>query len=318
MYSCRSVIKQNVLCLASFCLLLFVLRCCTTAARHPGPWAPAVFVAAARAALHLTDASAAALTAELQALSDVSWEAGEAALTAVATAKQVGIATAIGGPPLSCCSLTKSKRYMLKKALSVPPSLAPAVLARTVSSITLRLYGCVGAAPLACLLPSSSLGACLMRGAAYSYTLLHNFSLFVSLWPPRPSRVAPYFDAGGVVCEVHEAGAVTAAGATAVPLAVAALPEPDPTDHPGFLTAPTATVTLTGLTPGTRLRLQSRCVAGGGVGRWELPWSEATAVTTMRHPRHAAMDHPPEVVRVMGTHVTLSVRNPGELAVCCS
>jgi len=137
---------------------------------------------------------------------------------------------------------------------------------------------------------------------------------------PAPCSVAPYFDAGAVVCEVHEAGAAAAAAvaATAVPLAVAALPEPDPTDHPGFLTAPAASVALTGLAPGTRLRLQSRCVAGGGGWRWELPWSEATAVATLRHPRHAAADHPPEVVRVMGTHVTLRVRNPGELAVCAA
>jgi hypothetical protein len=130
---------------------------------------------------------------------------------------------------------------------------------------------------------------------------------------PRPSRVAPYFDAGAVVCEVHEAGAAAAAAAAAaVPLAVAALPEPDPTDHLGFLTAPVATVALTGLAPGTRLRLQSRCVAGGDGWGWALPWSVATATATLRHPRHAAADHPPEVVRVMGTHVTLRVRNPGE------
>ncbi len=133
---------------------------------------------------------------------------------------------------------------------------------------------------------------------------------------PAPSRVAPYFDAGAIMCEVHEAGA--AAEAAAVPLAVAALPEPDPTDHPGFLTAPVASVTLSGLAPGTRLRLWTRCVAGGGAWRWELPWSEATAVATLRQPRHAAADHPPEVVVVMGTHLTLRVRNPGELAACVS
>ncbi len=103
------------------------------------------------------------------------------------------------------------------------------------------------------------------------------------------------------MCEVHEVGAAAAA----VPLAVVALPEPDPTDHPGFLTAPTATVVLTGLAPGTRLRLRTRCVAGGDAWRWELPWSEA--MITLLH-------YPPVVLRVMGTHVVLRVRNPGELA----
>ena len=126
--------------------VLRAARCvlCAAAARHPGPWAPAVFVAAARAALHLTDASAAALATALSAEPAVSWEAGEAALTAVATAEQAGPATPGGGPPRSRCSLTKSRRHMLGKALSVPPPPAPAVLARTVSSITLRVHGCVG------------------------------------------------------------------------------------------------------------------------------------------------------------------------------
>jgi hypothetical protein len=91
-------------------------------------------------------------------------------------------------------------------------------------------------------------------------------------------RVAPYFDAGAVACEVYELQEVDAAAA-AGPLAVVELPKPDPTDHPGCLAAPTATVVLTGLVPGSHLRLRSRCVAGGGAWRWEhweLPWSEAT------------------------------------------
>ncbi len=98
------------------------------------------------------------------------------------------------------------------------------------------------------------------------------------------------------------------------PLAVAALPTPDPTDHPGFLTVPTTTVALTGLAPGTKMRLWLRYVAGGDAWQWELSQSEATAVATPRFPRHAAADHPPEVLRVMGAHVTLRVRNPGEHA----
>jgi hypothetical protein len=128
----------------------------------------------------------------------------------------------------------------------------------------------------------------------------------------RPLRVAPYFDTGTGRCEVHEVDAAPDAG----PLAVAPLPKLDPTDHPGFLTAPTVTVVLTGLAPSNGLRLWSRCVAGGEVWRWELPWSEVTTAATLRYPRHSAADHPPEVVRVMGTHVTLRVRNPGEWAVC--
>ncbi len=99
------------------------------------------------------------------------------------------------------------------------------------------------------------------------------------------------------------------------PLAVTTLLEPDPTDHPGFLTVPTAAVTLTGLAPGTRLLLRSRCVAGGGVWRWELPWSEAAVAATLRPPRHAPSEHPPQVLWVMGTLVALRVRNPGKLAV---
>ncbi len=116
-----------------------------------------------------------------------------------------------------------------------------------------------------------------------------------------------------MVCEVHEVGP---AAAGAGPLAVAALPEPDPRDHPGFLTAPAVTVALTGLAPGARLRLRSRCVAGGDGWRWELSWSEATVAATLRHTRHPAAEHPPEVVRVMGTHVTLRVRNPGAPGAC--
>ncbi len=93
-------------------------------------------------------------------------------------------------------------------------------------------------------------------------------------------RVAPYFDAGAVACEVYEVeegGTAAAAG----PLAVVALAEPDPTDHPGCLTVPAATVELTGLAPGTRLQLRSRCVTGSVAWRWELPWSESTVVATL-------------------------------------
>jgi hypothetical protein len=291
---------------------------CATAARHLGPWPFTVFVAAARAALHLTASSAAALATALSTETAVSWEVGEAALTAVATAEQAGPAIPGGRTPRSRCSLTKSRRYMLVKALSVPPPPAPAVLACTITSITLRVHGCVGALGTPAAMTHTKGLARLAGGAVVfccSDTLLQD-PMPLPCARPAPSRVAPYFDVGAVVCEVHEAGA--AAGAAAVPLAVAALPEPDLTDHPGFLTAPVASVTLSGLAPGTHLRLQSRCVAGGGVWRWELPWSEATAVATLRHPRHAAADHPPEVVRVMGTHVTLRVRNPGELAVRAS
>jgi hypothetical protein len=124
-------------------------------------------------------------------------------------------------------------------------------------------------------------------------------------------RVAPYFDAGAVTCEVYELQEVDAAAA-AGPLAVVELPKPDLKDHSGFLSVPTATVVLTGLTPGTRRLARSRCVAGGSAWRWELPWSEAAVVVTLRPPRLAATRHPPEVVRVASTHVTLRVRNLGE------
>ncbi len=103
-----------------------------------------MFVAAARAALHLPAASASALDAELNTLPAVSWGAGEAALTAVATAEQAGSVTVGGGPPRSRYSLTKSRRYMLVKTLSLPPPPAPVMLARTVSSITLRVHGYAG------------------------------------------------------------------------------------------------------------------------------------------------------------------------------
>ncbi len=125
-------------------------------------------------------------------------------------------------------------------------------------------------------------------------------------------RVAPYFDAGAVTCEVYEVeegGEAAAAG----PLAVVALPEPDPTDHPGCLTVPATAVELTGLTPGTHLRVRSRCVAGGGAWRWELPWSEATVVATLQ----PQQEDPPEVVQVASTHVAAQMRRLGELPFLC-
>ncbi len=125
--------------------------CASAATQHPGPWPAGVFVAAARAALRLTVASASALATALGELVTVSWEAGEAALTAVATAEhreQAGLAIPGLGPPRSRCSLTKSRRYMLRKALSVPPPPAPEVLARTLTTVTLRVHGYVGSAPL--------------------------------------------------------------------------------------------------------------------------------------------------------------------------
>ncbi len=100
-----------------------------------------MFVAAARAALHLTGASASALAAALGELVTVSWEAGEGALTAVATEEE-----ALGGK--SRCVLNRSRRYMLRKALSVPPPPAPEVLARTLTTVTLRVHRYVGSAPL--------------------------------------------------------------------------------------------------------------------------------------------------------------------------
>ncbi len=109
--------------------------------------------------------------------------------------------------------------------------------------------------------------------------------------------------------EVEEGGTAAAAG----PLAVAVLPEPDPTDHPGCLTVPAATVVLTGLTPGTHLRVRSRCVAGSGAWRWELPWSEVTVVASLR----PQLEDPPELVRVASSYVALRVRNPGELSILC-
>ncbi len=86
---------------------------------------------------------------------------------------------------------------------------------------------------------------------------------------------------------------------------------PNPTDHRAFLTVPTAAATLQGLAPGTASTVRARGVVGDGVARWELPWSGSTLATTLRLPRHAAADHPPVVVRVLGTTVTLQVRNPG-------
>jgi hypothetical protein len=89
----------------------------------------------------------------------------------------------------------------------------------------------------------------------------------------------------------------------------------DPTDHHLLLTAPTLTVPVLHLSPGTAYRFRSRCVAGGVARRWELPWSEATVAATLRPPRHAPSELPPQVLRVMGTLVALRVRNPGKLAV---
>jgi hypothetical protein len=151
--------------------------------------------------------------------------------------------------------------------------------------------------------------------------------------PDHPTRsVAPYFDTGAVVCEVYEGevGAAAAAG----PLATAELPEPDPKDHCGFLTTPAATVELKGLSPGTHLHLRSRCVArlpdaadhespaalpaaseGAQRWRWELPWSDGTGVATMRGPRRASSQHPPKVLQVRSTSVTLRVWNPGVVLV---
>jgi hypothetical protein len=105
-----------------------------------------VFLAAARAALHLSTAAAGALATALGSPPAVSWDAGEAALTAVATAEQAGPLAPGGELPRSRCSLTKSRRYMLAKALSLPPPPAPVVLARTVSTITLRVHGYGGQA----------------------------------------------------------------------------------------------------------------------------------------------------------------------------
>ena len=72
-------------------------------------------------------------------MATVSWEAGKRALTAVAAAEAGS--TTPGGK--SRCGLTKARRYMLRKALSVPPPPAPVVLARTLSTITLLVHGYV-------------------------------------------------------------------------------------------------------------------------------------------------------------------------------
>ena len=119
-------------------------------------------------------------------------------------------------------------------------------------------------------------------------------------------RYALYWDLGAVQCEVEADGDIVLTEAGPAPAAAV--------DHAAFLHAPDASVTLARLAPGMRYQLRYRCVATAPVVppvRWALPWSPPVTVATLRPPRHAAAEHPPEVVHVACTFVTLRVRNPG-------
>ncbi len=89
-------------------------------------------------------------------------------------------------------------------------------------------------------------------------------------------------------------------GAT-VPAAVAA---------PGFVDG-VAVVTVAGLIPGTPYSLRCRCELEDPEVDPDTLWSPPVAVVTLRRARHAAEDHPLEVVRRLCTSLAVRVRNPG-------
>jgi len=273
-----------------------------------GPWPADVFVNAARAALRLSDASVTALAARL-GRGSVTLTDGHDALEAVATAEQAGPLSPGGKPIRSRCALNNCRRYHLGKALSVPAPAAAALIARTLTSITLRVHGCVGttggcvhnygadraqppATPRAQVFASRAVGLAVGVHAALNVTYCGGAAVC-------GGRHAVYFEVGPVECVVEANGAVVVTVAGPAPAAAA--------DHARFLDTPETSVTLTDLAPGA-YTLRYRFVAAA---RRALPWSAPVTASTLRLPKHPAGDHPPVVVRVVCSAVTLRVRNPG-------
>jgi hypothetical protein len=72
-----------------------------------------------------------------------------------------------------------------------------------------------------------------------------------------------------------------------------------------------AEVTVSDLSPGNPYSLRCRCQLEDRDVDPDTLWSPPVTVATLRPPRHAAEDYPPEVLRVMCTSAVLRVRNPG-------
>ena len=79
----------------------------------------------------------------LGAAVEVSLADAHNALKAVAAVEQDGALSPGGKPLRSRCALNNCRRHHLAKALSVPAPAAPALIAHTLTSITLRVCGCV-------------------------------------------------------------------------------------------------------------------------------------------------------------------------------
>ncbi len=102
----------------------------------------------------------------------------------------------------------------------------------------------------------------------------------------------------------------TGAPATAVVLELDGVVVPASVAAPGFVDGH-AEVTLPGLSPGTPYSLRCRCELEDPEVDPDTLWSPPVAVKTLRRARHAAEDHPLEVLHRCCTSLAVRVRNPG-------